>query len=169
MASYSPYQLLYERELILLSSIREKLAHVVDLDDLNIWAKYLQKRVQFFQRAMPMAMEILYIAQHCHTLHYACIRSGAYRTQLRRLWQGDYVYLQRVAPTTLDVRAGRTILRVKEVLPSRLLLLEDTDGKDYREHSKNYAPCHLSIEDTIHSKLAVMLEGHLCFVCEEKK
>ena len=49
---------------------------------------------------------------------------GAYRPQLRRFKVGDYVYLQREAPTTLDVKAGRTILRVKDILPSGVLLLE---------------------------------------------
>ena len=49
---------LYSRK----SSIREKLALVVDLDDPNIWTKCLQKRAQFFQRAMFMAMENLSIA-----------------------------------------------------------------------------------------------------------
>ena len=62
MAFYNPYELLYEREPILPSSIREKLAPLVDLEDLNIWAEHLQKRTQFFQRAMPMAMENLSIA-----------------------------------------------------------------------------------------------------------
>ena len=116
-----------------------------------------------------MAMENLSIAQHRDTLRYARIRSGAYRPQLRRFRQGDYVYLQREAPTTLDVRAGRTILRVKEVLPSGLLLLEGKDGRECREHSKNCAPCHLSIEGTVHPELAVVLEGLPCFVCGEKK
>ena len=69
-----------------------------------------------------MAMENLSIAQHHDTLHYARICSGVYRPQLQRFRLGDYVYLQREAPTTLDVRAGRTILWVKEVLPSGLLL-----------------------------------------------
>ena len=78
LASYSPYQLLYGREHILPSSIQEKLAHVVDLDDPNVWAECLQKQAQFFQRAMPMAIENLSIAQHCNTLRYACIHSGAY-------------------------------------------------------------------------------------------
>ena len=44
LASYSSYQLLYGREPILPSSIREKLAPVVDLDDPNIWAECLQER-----------------------------------------------------------------------------------------------------------------------------
>ena len=72
-------------------------------------------------------------------------------------------------PTTLDVKAGRTILQVNEVLLSGLLLLEGKDGQECHEHSKNYAPCHLSIEGTIHPKLAVVPEGLPCFICEEKK
>jgi hypothetical protein len=36
---------------------------------------------------------------------------------------GDYVYLQQIAPTTLDVTARRIILRVREVLGSGMLVL----------------------------------------------
>ena len=54
-----------------------------------------------------MALENLAIAQHRDTLRYARIRSGAYRPQLRRFRIGDYVYLQREAPTILDVKVGR--------------------------------------------------------------
>jgi hypothetical protein len=116
-----------------------------------------------------MAMENLSIAQHRDTLRYARICSGAYRPQLRRFQHGDYVYFQREAPTTLDVRAGRTILRVKEVLPRGLLLLEGKDGRECREHSKNCVPCHLPIEGIIHFELAVVLEGLPCFVYGENK
>ena len=64
---------------------------------------------------------------------------------------------------------GRTILRVKEVLPSVLLLLEGKDSKKCREHSKTCAPCHLPIKSTVHLELAVMLEGFPCFFGGEKK
>ena len=37
LISYNPYQLLYGREFVFPSSIREKLAPVVDLDDPHIW------------------------------------------------------------------------------------------------------------------------------------
>ena len=69
----------------------------------------------------------------------------------------------------MDVRAGRTILRVKDVLPSGILLLEGKDGRECREHSKNCAPCHFSIDDSIHPELAVVPDGLPCFVCGEKK
>ena len=169
LASYNPYQLLYERESIFLSSIWEKLAHVVDLDDLNIWAECLHEWAQFFKRAIPMAMENLSNAEHGNTLRYARIRNGAYQPQLWRFRQGDYVYFQREAPTTLDVRAGGTILRVKKMLPSGLLLLEGKDGKEYREHSKNCGPCHLSIEGTVHPELAIVPEDLPCLVYGKKK
>ena len=74
LAFYNPYKLLYGLEPILPSSIREKLAPVVDLDDPNIWTECLQEWAQFFQRAM----ENLSIAQHCDTLLYARICNGAY-------------------------------------------------------------------------------------------
>jgi hypothetical protein len=41
---------------------------------------------------------------------------------------GDYVYLQQTTSTTLDVTEGRTILRVREVLASGVLMLEGCDG-----------------------------------------
>ena len=42
-------------------------------------------------------------------------------------------------PITLGVRAGCTILRVKEVLLSGFLLLEGKDGRECCEHSRNCA------------------------------
>ena len=42
LAAFSPYQLLYGREPILPSSVREKLAPVVDLDDPDMWAQCLR-------------------------------------------------------------------------------------------------------------------------------
>ena len=68
-------------------------------------------------------------------------------------------------PTTLNFRAGRTILWMKEVLPSGLLMLESKDGRECHEHSKNGAPCYLPIEGTVHPKLAAVPEGFPCFVC----
>ena len=109
----------------------------MDLDDPEVWAHTLQDRAEYFRKAMPMALESLAIAQHKDMLHYARIRSGAYRPQLRRFKVGNYVYLQREAPTTLDVKAGRTILRVKDILPSGVLLLEGKDGQECRDDTKN--------------------------------
>ena len=67
------------------------------------------------------------------------------------------------------MKAERTILRVKEVLPSGLLLLEGKDGREYREHSKIYVLCHPLIEGTVHPELGIVQVRLPCFVCREKK
>lgn len=66
-------QILFEKNLNL----------VVDLDDPEVWTQCLHERVEFFKRAMPMAMKNLSTTQYRDTLQYARIRSGAYRPQLR--------------------------------------------------------------------------------------
>jgi hypothetical protein len=88
-----------------------------------------EQRAELFKRLMLMALENLSITQHRDTLCYATIHVGGYRPQVRRFRPRDYVYLQQTAPTTLDVTAGRVILRVREVLGSGVLLLEGRDGK----------------------------------------
>ena len=118
---------------------------------------------------MLIAMENLAIVQYRDRLRYARIRSGAYKPQLQRFWVGDYVYLQRGAPTTLDIQADRTILHVQEILPSGVLLLKDKDGQECRDNTKNCAPCHLPIERSIHSVMAVVPLGFRCFFCGKTK
>jgi len=116
-----------------------------------------------------MAIENLSIAQDHDTLQYTRICSRAYWPQLKRFSQGDYIYLQLEALITLDVKARCTILHVKDVLSTSILLLEGKDGWECQEHSKNCAPYHLLVEDFAHSKLAVVLVGLSCYVCGEKK
>lgn len=81
-----------------------------------------------------MAIENLLIAQQRDTLKYACIRSGTYRPQFQWFKISDYVYLQCEAPTTLAIRAKKTILRVKAILFSGVLL-EGKYGQECRDNT----------------------------------
>ena len=136
------------------------------MDDPDTWAEVCKTRAQLFQRVMPMALENLAIAQHRDTLRYATIRGGGYRPQVRRFAPGDYVYLQQTAPTTLDVTAGRIILRVKQVLASGVLELEGRDGRIWKDHTRNCAPCHLpNIDGTMDPNLSAVSAGLRCMLC----
>jgi PHD-finger len=120
------------------------------------------------RRAMPMAFDNLRIAQHRDTLRYATIRGGGYRPRLRRFRAGDYVYLQQTAGRTLDVSAGRVVLRVKEVRPSGVLVLEGRDGAEWQEHARNCAPCHIPyIEGTVDPSLRLAAPSQRCMGCGE--
>jgi hypothetical protein len=130
LASFSPYYLLFGRHPILPQAIQADVDTVLaNMDNRDTWALVSEQRVELFKRVMPMALENLSIAQHRDTLRYVTIRGSGYRPQVRRFGPGDYVYLQQTIPTTLDVTAGRIILRVREVLGSGVLLLEGRDGK----------------------------------------
>jgi hypothetical protein len=133
------------------------------MDNPDTWVLVSEQRADLFKRVMPMALENLSIAQHRDTLRYATIRGGGYRPQVRRFRPGDYVYLQQTAPTTLDVTAGRVILRVREVLGSGVLLLEGRDGKFWKDHTRNCAPCHLPhIDGTVHPGTSHISAGLKC-------
>jgi hypothetical protein len=136
------------------------------MDNPDTWVLVSEQRADLFKHVMPMALENLSIAQHRDTLRYATIRGGGYRPQVRRFRPGDYVYLQQTTPTTLDVTAGRVILRVREVLGSGVLLLEGRDGKFWKDHTCNCAPCHLPhIDGTVHpgtSHISARLKCRLC-------
>ena len=113
-----------------------------------------------------MALENLTIAQHRDTLRYATIWGGGYCHRLRRYEPREYVYLQQTAPTTLDVTAGRIILRVQVVLQSGVLLLEGRDGQVWKDHVRNCAPCHLPhIDGIVDPTLAIIPAGLRCMLC----
>jgi hypothetical protein len=131
-----------------------------------MWLRVCSQRAEFFLKSMPTTFENLAITQHRDTLRYATIRGGGYRPSIRRFHVGDYVYLQQIASTTLDVTIGRNILRVREVLASRVLMLEGCDGVVWKDHVRNCAPCHLpNVDGRVDPSLAVIRAGLRCMLC----
>ena len=93
---------------------------------------------------MPMAFDNLTIAQYRDILRYAFIKRVGYRLQLQRLVPDDYIYLQKIVATTLDMIVGKIILQIKKILSSGILELESRNGWIWKDHAKNCIPCHLS-------------------------
>jgi len=83
---------------------------------------------------MPMAMENLAIAQHKNTLLYSTICGHGYQPEVQNFEPKDYVCLQQIVLITLDVTNNYVFLRVKKVLPSRVLLLKGRDGQVCKDH-----------------------------------
>jgi hypothetical protein len=138
---------------------------VVNLDDPKMWLKVCSQRVELFRRVMPTTFENLAIAQHRDTLRYAIIWGGSYRPSIHRFHVGDCVYLQQTTLTTLDVTACCTILRMREVLVSGILMLEGCDGVVWKDHVRNCAPCHLpNVDGTFDPSLAMVRAGLRCIV-----
>ena len=62
---------------------------------------------------------------------------------------------------------SRVILRVKKVFSSGLLELMGCDGQILKDHSRNYAPCHLpNIDGNVDPNLSMILANLKCMPCD---
>lgn len=144
LASMSPYYLLYGRHPVLPNIVKDSITREVDWSrDVQQCLQDIAERAKLFERIVPMAMNNLVIAQHRDQLRYAHTRSGGYRPKFRKYEPGDYVYLQQRGDNTLDAGCTRTILRVVQVSNLGVAELEGADGRRWKDHIKNLAPCHL--------------------------
>jgi site-specific DNA-cytosine methylase len=172
LSAFSPYELVYGREPVLQGSLRqgEELKVLDGLDRPEVWMASVAARAVAFQRTMPLAMRNLAIAQQRDTRRYAQVRGGGYRPRIRRYEVGDYVYLQQTAPTTLDVTAGRIVLRVTEVGPTGVLTLVGSDGVETKDNARNVTLCHLpNLDPVIDPLTAAIPAGYKCMACGDPR
>ena len=144
---YTPFQLMYSANCIIPPNIRERLAVPLDFDHLSAeeLATSLQVRAEAMRQACAMVHTNLLVAQHRDTLRYARLRSGSYNPKILNFQTGDYVYLRDLADA-LHPTARPEILRVKDVRPSGVLVLEGQCGKTIARNGMHCTPCHLDIE-----------------------
>jgi hypothetical protein len=147
----SPYHMLYAQQPSIPSAIRDKVMDPLDPEDSEAAATELARRAKLVAHQVITAGQNLLIAQKRDTLRYARVHSGSYLPKIRRFEVGDYVYtksaVDRAAPSSLRALANPEVLRVREVRPSGVLVLEGRDGQRIEENVLNCAPCHLPISD----------------------
>jgi PHD-finger len=167
LGSFSPYEILFGRSPDLPFSVRAQVEPAVDFDDPEVLRQVMHDRAEVFKHRVPAAWGNLRIAQHRDQLWYARLQGGGYMPQLRRFRVGDLVYMQRQVPSTLDIKAGRNIYRVIELLPSGRVRLQGKDGLEFTEMARNCAPCHLPVDVTVDPSLARIPAGKRCRYCGE--
>ena len=168
LGDYSPYFLLFGRNPVVGATLREMVNTTVDLDDPKLWHAVVTARAEIFRKAIPIAFSNLQAAQHRDTLWYARTRTGDWSPKVKRFEVGDLVYLRRRKVDTLDVNVGRIILRIKEILPSGVLMLQGRDGRIVKDHVENCAPCHNpTIDLTMDTTLSGYDEDWACQICKK--
>ncbi len=67
----------------------------------------------------------------------------------------------------MDTSSGCIILKIKAFRPSGVLELQGANGCTIRDHSKNYAPCHLpNLDPTIITSTWIPSLDYPCQVCQ---
>ena len=147
----SSYEMLYARQPVIPPAVHEKWQEPLDFDDPGRAAELVLARAKIVQEQETLAAANLRIAQHRDTLRYAHTHSGHFVPRLVRFQEGDYVYLRsgQVA-NALQIVARPHILRVKEIQPSGMVVLQGRCGNVTKSQISNLAPCHLpGIDGTI--------------------
>jgi len=141
---FSPYELLYARPPVFPSAVQGEMQQPINFDDADAAWCSIQRRAKLLEERMPVAAQNLKAAQHRDTLRYQQLRSGQYLPRVQQYKPGDFVYMQRAKQgSSLAIRARSEILRVKQVKPSGVLLLQGKCGREATYHSSQVAPCHL--------------------------
>ena len=163
----SPYLMLYAHLPVVPPAIVQRMAEPIDFDDSEAAQRSLRARAQLIEQCAIVAGNNLRIAQHRDTLRYAMTHSGAYKPRLRKFLIGDFVYL-RVGQkrNTLEVPAQQLVLRIVEMRPSGVAVLQGRCGARMSAHVTSLAPCHLpDLDPTLDLSLLRPSADLACEVC----
>ena len=152
-------------------AIRERLEQPLMMDGSSRAADQLLLRAEDIRRHSILAGEALKIAQHRDTLQYARARGGGYHPKVRKFEVGDFVYVRPAGEDTkrnLVPLASNLILRVAQVNPSGVLILQGKDGLTAPYQQTRCAPCHLAnIDPAIDYTLARPSKKWPCQGCKQ--
>lgn len=163
----SPYQLMYATPPCIPPAIRDRLEDPISWDDPELAAASYLIRAEYVRRACPIAWNNLLVAQHRDTLRYNMRRGGGLDPKIRKFVVGDFVYVRGPGSKHAFMpEAKRRILRVAEVRPTGVLVLQGKCGNRITSHMTHCAPCHLpGIDPTIDPSLSMPDPHHPCEVC----
>ena len=89
---------------------------------------FMNNRGQAFKRIMPLAMRNLAIAQQRQKERYQLVRGGSWHKPKASFQVGDYVMLKREIKHTMEARTHPHVLRIVELRPSGIVILEGNDA-----------------------------------------
>ncbi|PNW79026.1 hypothetical protein CHLRE_09g398141v5 [Chlamydomonas reinhardtii] len=163
-----PYTIIFATDPVIPPAAKPRFEGELDLDDPEAAARSVMLRAAALRKNMVIAGGNLAVAQHRDKLHYAKMRGGGYDPKIRRFEVGDYVYYRNTSErTALDAQARPDILRVTELRPSGVVILEGRCGTKISTHVTHVAPCHLPIADgAIDPRLARPSVTLACEVCK---
>ena len=109
---------------------------------------FLNQKGQTFKMAMPLAMHNLAIAQQRNVERYRHVRGGGWDRPKTTFTPRDYVMLKQETKHTLKPPAYPHVLRILEMRPSGVVVLEGSNAARCSRQLKDVAHCPLPIVDT---------------------
>ena len=136
---YSPYFLMFGRDPIFQSKHQPLVELTTDPSDEELRV-FLNERGQTFKRVMPLAMRNLAIAQQRDVERYRHVRGHGWDRPKASFSPGDYVLLKQEKDHSLQPPAYPHVLRILEIRPTGIVILEGSDA----------ARCSRQLKDVAH-------------------
>jgi hypothetical protein len=152
----SPYSLMFGTFPVIPPAIVERISVPIDYDSPTSAVRMLIEKSNLLRQLMPQALDNLLIAQHQDSRRYAQVRSGGYRPEIARLFEGDFVYLRPPGQqATLELGATPDVLRVVELRTNGVAVLQGQCGLTVPENVTSISLCRLpNLNGTIDPSLA---------------
>ena len=93
---------------------------------------------------MSFAFDNVVLAQRIDAERFSRRRLQTPRPRTHRFRIGDYVYYSQRPLNTFDVGTARSILRISNIRPQGVIILEGADGKTVPVRIEQLAPCKLA-------------------------
>jgi transposase InsO family protein len=143
-------------------------------NDIEGSAKELIRRAELAKALRIQVAENLRLAHARNAARFKALRSGLYQPKIHHFQPGDFVFVTNPGEQTpggaLGIPVRDEILKVIEVRPSGVLLLENQGGRTFTRHVEQCVPCNLSnVEGTVHPDLIKPSWKYPCTICGDHK
>jgi len=146
----------------------------LDFDDPKVCSAELLKRSALADDLRLQMVNNLRLAHERNVARFKALRSGLYKPKVHHFMPGDYVFTrhqpEQIPGGGLGLINRDEVLKIVEVRPSGVLVLENKAGKRFTRHCEQCSPCGLTnVEGTVHPDMLVPSWKYPCSVCGDHR
>ncbi len=171
---FSPAQVLFAQDPAINADLWLSREPALDYLNHRSCADELIRRSDLARELCVQVVENLRLAHQRNAMRFKALRSGLYKPKVHHFREGDFVYVHtpdaQVPGGALGIPLRDEILKVVEVRPTNVLLLENQGGRRFTRHVEQCVPCNLSnVEGTVHPELIKPSWKYPCTVCGDHR
>ncbi len=170
----SPAQILYAQDPAVRADKWISRRKPMDYVDEEASSDELLARAALASELRIQVVENLRLAHARNAARFKALRSGIYKPKVHHFDVGDFVFVfltgDQAPGGALGIPARNEILKVVEIRPTGVLVLQNQAGKLFKRHVEDCSPCNISnVDGTVHPELAKPTWNFPCTTCGDHR